>query len=120
MATWIDELNEIWSLKEGDSLDLWWELVAQIALHRRSGETGAVAGLALREVSKRHGLYFLNAQSRMAAAIRPLIEADAEALAEFAIFPKKRTACGLAEAVAELYNLAFERESARLRGEFTD
>ena len=120
MAKWMDELNELWSLKNGDGLTLWWELVVEIALFRRWGNDGAVAARALKEVSRRHGLYFLNAQSRMAAAIRPLIDGDAVALAACGLFPKKRTACGLAEAAAELYNLAFEREKARIQGEFTN
>lgn len=110
MPNWMDEINEVWSLKNGDSLDLWWELVAEIALLRRWGNDGAVASQALKQVSKRHGLYFLNAQSRMSAAIRPLIEGDAEALAVYGLYPKKRTACGLAEAAAELYNAVFEAE----------
>lgn len=116
MPNWMDEINEVWSLKNGDSLNLWWELVAEIALLRRWGNDGAVASQALKQVSKRHGLYFLNAQSRMTAAIRPLIDGDAEALAACGLFPKKRTACGLAEAAAELYNVWFETQRERAEG----
>lgn len=110
MANWMDEINEVWSLKTGDSLDLWWELVAEIALYRRWGETGAVASKALMEVCRRHGLYFLNVQTRMSAAIKPLIDGDADALALYGLFPKKRTACALADAAAELYNAVFAAE----------
>jgi hypothetical protein len=110
MPNWMDEINEVWSLKKGDSLDLWWELVAEIARLRRGGEAGAVAARALKEISRRHGLYFLNAQSRMSAAIKPLIDGDAEALAVYGLFPKKRTACGLADAAADLYNAVFEAD----------
>lgn len=116
MAKWMDELNELWSLKNGDGLTLWWELVVEIARFRRWGESGPVASRALKAVSRLHGLYFLNAQSRMTAAIRPLIDGDTEALAACGLFPKKRTACGLAEAAAELYNVWFEMQRERAEG----
>lgn len=116
MPNWMDELNELWSLKNGEGLDLWWELVVEIARFRRWGESGPVASRALKEVSRRHGLYFLNAQSRMTAAIRPLIDGDTEALAACGLFPMKRTACGLAEAAAELYNVWFETQRERAEG----
>lgn len=104
------ELAELYSLQRGEMYDLWIELACEIAMMRRHGQTGALAGTALKAVSKRHGLYFLNADSRMKAAIQPLLDADPAALAEIGLYPKKLTVCGLAEAAAELYNAVFQAQ----------
>lgn len=94
---------EVFSIEKTPAFWLWVELVQHIAHARMRGETGPVAARCLRTVAKQHGMYFLQLDSRMKYAIKPLIEADAEALAYVGLHPTKRTACGLAEAAAGLY-----------------
>lgn len=94
---------EVFSIQKTDSFWLWVELVTYIAHARARGVTGPVAARALKAVAKKHNMYFLHADARMKYAIKPLIEADEEALNYVGLHPTKRTACGLAEAAAELY-----------------
>lgn len=95
---------EVFSIEKTESFWLWVELVQHIAHARMRGDTGPVAARCLKAVAKQHDMYFLHADSRMKYAIKPLIEADAESLAYVGLHPAKRTACGLAEAAAELYH----------------
>lgn len=104
------EIAELYSIERGETYDLWIELACEIAMMRRHGQVGPIVSTALKAVSKRHGLYFLNADNRMKAAIRPLLEADPAALAEIGLYPKKMSVCGLAEAAAELYNAVFQAQ----------
>lgn len=60
----------------------------------------ASAGAALRDLAAVKGMYYLALNSRMRAAIKPLLEADPEALKYFEIDLPKRTVCGVAEALA--------------------
>lgn len=108
----IDMITELFSLQKTDGWYMWVELVVGIAHARRMGEKGPVAARELKRVAKRHDMYFLAADSRMKYAVKPLIEADPAALAYASLEPEKRTACGLAEAAAELYNLWFEDAAA--------
>ena len=116
MVDIFEELAELYSIQKGEAYDLWIELACEIAMMRRHGQTGALAGTALKTVSKRHALYFLNADSRMKAAIQPLLQADPAALAEVGLYPKKLSVCGLAEAAADLYNAAFQLAKLSSRG----
>ena len=95
---------EVFSIEKTPAFWMWVDLVGYIAHERRKGVTGAVASRGLREVARKNGLYFLNADSQMRHAIKPLIEADSVALDYVGLHPTKRTACGLAEAAAALYN----------------
>lgn len=108
-----DQIEELFSLQKGEGLDLWWELVHDIAAARRQVAEGPVASTALKGVAKRHGLYFLNADSRMKAAIKPMLTATEDALHYAGLYPKKRTSCGLAEAAADLYNFWLWTEQNR-------
>lgn len=107
------QIEELFSLQKSEALGFWWELVYDIAALRRQMPEGAVASQALKGVAKRHRLYFLNLDSRMKAAIKPMIEAPNEALHYAGLYPKKRTACGLAEAAADLYNFWLWTEQNR-------
>lgn len=101
----LEQIAEVFSIQKTEAFGYWVELVVKISIARRSGVEGAIASKCLRSVAKVHGLYFLNLDSRMKAAIKPLIEAEEEALHFVGLHPKKRTACGLAEAAAELFSV---------------
>lgn len=100
----LEQIAEVFSIQKTEAFGYWVELVVKISIARRSGSEGAIAGKCLRSVAKVHGLYFLNLDSRMKAAIKPLIEAEEDALHYVGLHPKKRTACGLAESAAELFS----------------
>lgn len=69
--------------------------VANVSRGQKAG-----AGAALRDLAAVKGMYYLALNSRMRAAIRPILEADPEALKYFEIELSKRTPCGVAESLA--------------------
>lgn len=73
-----------------------------ILANRTRGHKGPTAGAALRDIAAVRGKYYLALNSTMRAAIRPLLEADEEALQYFGIHMKDRTPCAAAEALAQL------------------
>lgn len=65
------------------------------------GGRGPQAWAALLDLAAAKGRYHLAMQSQMKAAIKPLLEAEQEALEYFGIAPDvKRTVCGVADALA--------------------
>ncbi len=68
---------------------------------KRRGATGAQGGNALRDIAAARGKYYLALNSTMKAALRPLLEAEPEALAYFGLQLPKRTVCAAADALAD-------------------
>lgn len=110
-----EQIEELFSLQKSDELRMWWEMVYDIAAAKRQQPDKPAASRCLKAVAKRYGLYFLNLDSRMKAAIMPLIQADPAALAEAGLYPAKRTTCGLADAMADLFNAWLWAEQVRER-----
>lgn len=86
------------------------EMYNAIIHHRTRGIRRPVAGGILRDMAAQKGVYYLALDARMKAAIRPLLEAEDEALDYFNIHLQKRTVCAAADALAA-------RTLAQLRGE---
>ena len=68
---------------------------------KRRGAKGPQAGNGLRDIAAARGKYFLALNSTMKAAVRPMLEAEPEALAYFGLQLRKRTVCELADALAD-------------------
>lgn len=79
------------------------ELVCRCCVYRqdnREAEFGA--GRLLMEQAKEKGRFFKEYDQWLKRGVKELIEADELALAEFGVYPEKRTVCSFAWALAAL------------------
>lgn len=70
--------------------------------NKTRGVKGKIAFRCLEDYAQVKGVYSLSLNSKMRAALRPILTAEDSALEYFGLHLEKRTPCALAEALADL------------------
>jgi len=76
--------------------------VARLISAAEEGRQPPYTGAVLREMAAEYGRYYLELDQSMRRAMRRLIEAEPAELRRFGVHLKKRTVCGLGEALRDL------------------
>lgn len=98
------EILEAWGVDlEREGAQAFLELVQRYVAALEQGAPEPYVGRVFQTMAQVRGIYHMALLSSMRAAVRPLLEADADALACCGIYPQKRTPQFMAAALAEAY-----------------